>query len=134
MSPEVNGAMNTLNRLIPLVEDAERQFKGARNWGFLDLLGGETLTDIIKHYKLHKAKNIMDEVDYLLHQLSQQLGGIDMPAEYRMELGGFSTFADFLFDGVLADAYMFSKIMSSLDQVQKLKFKLYTLKDKLQHL
>lgn len=134
MNPEVAGALSTLNRLIPLVEDAERQFKSARNWGFLDLLGGETITDIVKHYKLYKAKDLMNEVDFLLRQLSQQLGGIEIPVDFRMQLGGFSSFADFLFDGVLADAYMFSKISSSLDQVQQLKYRLYTLKQKLQQM
>lgn len=133
MNPEVSNALNTVNRLIPLVEDAERQFKGARNWGFLDVLGNDSfLVDLIKHHKLNKAKDIMGEVNYLLQQLAQQLGGINIPDDYRMQLGGFLTFADFFFDGVLVDAYMISKIMSSLDQIRKLKSKLYTVKSRLE--
>lgn len=51
-----------------------------------------------------------------------------------MNVGGFLTFADFFFDGIFADAYMASKIMSSLDEVQKLKNKLYALKSRLEQI
>jgi phosphoribosylformylglycinamidine (FGAM) synthase-like amidotransferase family enzyme len=44
---------------------------------------------------------------------------------------GFSSFGDFLFDGAIFDIYMQSKIMSSLDQVRKLKNKLVQLHDML---
>lgn len=135
MSPEVSNALNTVNRLIPLVDEAERQFKGARNWGFLDVLGKDSLVvDLVKHYKLNKAKNVMDDVNYLLQELSRQLGGINIPENYRMELGGFLTFADFVFDGVLVDVYMMSKIMNSIDQIRTLKSRLYTVKSRLEQM
>lgn len=51
---------------------------------------------------------------------------------YFMHVGGFATFADFLFDGILADAYMSSKIFSSLEQVRMLRKRLYDLRDFLQ--
>ena len=86
-SPQIQNALQTVNRLVLLVEDAERHFKSARNWSFLDVLGG-----------------------------------------------GFLTFADFFFDGVFVDAYMTSKIMNSLDEVQKLKERLYILKSKLEQM
>ena len=39
-SPQIQNALQTVNRLVPLVEDAERHFKSACNWSFLDVLGG----------------------------------------------------------------------------------------------
>ena len=51
-----------------------------------------------------------------------------------MQIGNFATFADFFFDGVFADVYMVSKIMQSLDEVRRLKGKLYDLKAKLEGL
>lgn len=131
MTPEVTRAVSTVNRLIPLVEEAESQFKSARNWSFLDVLGGGTIVDLVKHYKLNKAGNTMEEVNYLLQELNRELGNISIPDDYRMQLGGFLTFADFFFDGVFVDAYMASKIMSSLDEVRKLKNRLYELKSRL---
>jgi hypothetical protein len=48
-----------------------------------------------------------------------------------MNTGGFATFADFVFDGVLADAWMESKIVSSPDQIRLLKQCLLLLQDRL---
>lgn len=133
-NPQVEKALSTVNRLIPLVEEAETHFKSARNWSFLDVLGGGLIVDLIKHSKLSKATDSMNEIDFLMRQLRSELGSIEAPDDYRMNVGGFLTFADFFFDGVFVDAYMASKIMSSLDEVQKLKNKLYALKSRLEQI
>lgn len=131
---QIQEALNTVNQLIPLVEEAECHFKSARNWSFLDVLGGGFFVDLLKHHNLNKASDSMSEINYLMQQLSFQLGSIEIPNDYRMQLGGFLTFADFFFDGFFADAYMASKIMSSLEEVQKLKNRLYILKAKLEQM
>ena len=133
-NPQVEKALSTVNRLIPLVEEAESHFKSARNWSIFDVLGGGLIVDLIKHSKLNKAANSMNEIDFLMRQLRTELGSIATPNDYRMNVGGFLTFADFFFDGIFADAYMASKIMSSLDEVQKLKNKLYALKSQLEQI
>lgn len=126
----VNEVKNTIRQILPLVDEAERKFKSARNWGFLDIFGGGLIVDLFKHGKLNSANNTMNEISYLLQILQKQLDGLTIPTDYRMKLG-FSSFGDFLFDGAIFDIYMQSKIMSSLDQVRKLKNKLVQLKDML---
>ncbi len=133
-APQIQNALSTVNRLIPLVEEAECHFKSARNWSFLDVLGGGVLVDFMKYRKLGKASDSMNEINYLMQELSQELGSIEIPNDYRMQFGGFLTFADFFFDGIFVDAYMTSKIMNSLDEVQKLKSRLYVLKSNLERL
>ena len=56
---EINGTLAILDRLLPLVDEAERKFKSARNWGFLDILGGGFIVDMIKHYKIDSASSLM---------------------------------------------------------------------------
>ena len=73
-SPQIQNALQTVNRLVPLVEDAERHFKSARNWSFLDVLGGGFLTDLVKYHKLNKASDSMNEINYLMQKLSRELG------------------------------------------------------------
>ena len=51
-------ALALIRQILPLVEAAEKKFKSARNWGFLDMFGGGTLVDLIKHYKLNTAADI----------------------------------------------------------------------------
>lgn len=129
---QVNEAISLTNQLIGEVENAERSLTSARNWGFLDVLGGGFFVDLIKHSKLNQASNSMNQVNYLMQRLQHVLGSIQMPGDYTMNVGGFATFADFLFDGAIADIYMTSKIMGSLDEVRKLKTKLYELKSRLE--
>lgn len=133
-SLQVNRALTLTDQLIACLDDAERQLSSARNWGFLDILGGGLITDLIKHSKLQNAKNSMEHVNYIMQQLQQVLGSISIPGDYRMQIGGFATFADFFFDSGIVDIYMTAKIMNSLNEVRKLKEKCYELKRRLNNL
>lgn len=131
---EVNEAKMLVRQLIPLVENAERNLSSARTWSFLDVFGGGALVDVIKHVKLDKASDSMNQVNYLMQRLQVVLGSIRIPEDYRMRVGGFATFADFLWDGAIVDVYMLSKIMSSLKTVRDLKGRLYSLKEMLERM
>lgn len=128
---QVNQALNLTDQLIAELDQAERHLSSARNWGFVDILGGGIITDLIKHSKLNNAKASMDRVNYLLQELKRVLGGISMPGDYSMNVGGIATFADFFFDSALVDAYMTAKIMSSLNEVRNLKNRCYELRSRL---
>lgn len=126
-------ALCVLDRLVPLVFDAEKRLSHARNWSFIDVLGGGFFVDIFKYLNIGRAKNSMDEANRLLRELSSILGGMEIPVDYRMQLGGFATFADFVFDGfIISDVYMAGKILSSLEQVRELKKRLVALQVQLQ--
>ena len=128
---QVNQALILTDQLIAELDQAERQLTSARNWGFLDVLGGGLITDLIKHSKLNNAKSSMDRVNYLLQELRRALGGISMAGDYSMNVGGFETFADFFFDSGIVDVYMTAKIMSSLSEVRNLKNRCYELRSRL---
>lgn len=128
---EINDVQIIINQLLPLIDEAEDQFRGARNWGILDILGGGTLVDIIKHTKLNKASNCMNQINYLLHDLQRELKDVTIPTDFQMNTASFATLADFMFDGILADVYMQSKIVSSMEQVQELRRRLLILQEKL---
>ncbi len=128
---QINQALSLTDQLISELDQAEGQLSSARNWGFLDVLGGGLITDLIKHSKLNNAKLSMERVNYLLQELKRVLGGISMPGDYSMNVGGFETFADFFFDSGIVDVYMTAKIMSSLNEVSNLKNRCYELRNKL---
>lgn len=132
MDRQVGYALDTVYRLIPLVEDAERSFKSARNWSVIDMLGGGFIVDLFKHMSLGNARDKMNEVQFLLEKLQGELNSITIPGDYRMKMNGFLTFGDFFFDGILFDALMASKIFSSLDEIQRLKEKLKIVKNNLE--
>jgi len=131
---QVNQALILTDQLISELDQAERQLSSARNWGFLDVLGGGFIVDLIKHSKLSNAKSSMDRVNYLLQELKRVLGGISMAGDYSMNVGGFETFADFFFDSGIVDVYMTAKIMSSLNEVRNLKNRCYELRSRLSNI
>ena len=131
---QVNQALILTDQLISELDQAERQLSSARNWGFLDVLGGGFIVDLIKHSKLSNAKSSMDRVNYLLQELKRVLGGISMAGDYSMNVGGFETFADFFFDSGIVDVYMTAKIMSSLNEVRNLKNRCYELRTRLSNI
>ncbi len=131
---EIQDVLVIIDQILPLIDQAEDKFRSARNWGFLDILGGGLIVDLIKHSKLGSASDIMNRINYLLHDLQRELKDVVVPTDFSMNTATFATFADFLFDGILADVYMQSKIMSSMEQVRELRNRLIYLKDKLMDL
>lgn len=125
---QINRALSLTDELINCLDDADRQLSSARNWGFLDVLGGGLIIDLIKHHKLNKASIAMEHVNSIMQELKQVLGAINIPDTYRLKVGGFATFADFFFDSGIVDIYMTAKIMSSLSEVRKLKKRSYELR------
>jgi len=125
---QINKALSLTDELIDCLNTAERQLSSARNWGFLDVLGGGLVVDLIKHSKLRNAQTSMEHVNNLMQELKNTLGSISITDDYRMQIGGFATFADFFFDSAFVDVYMTAKIMNSLSEVRRLKEKCYELK------
>lgn len=131
---EINDVQQIINQLLPLIDEAENKFRKARNWGFFDILGGGFITDIIKHSNLGAASDIMNRINYLLQDLQRELNQVVIPTDFSMNTGSFSTFADFVFDGLLADIYMQSKIMTSIDQIRELRSRIMVLRERLSEL
>jgi len=128
---EIGDAQKIVEQLLPLVAEAEKRFKSARNWSFVDIFGGGLIVDFIKYSKLGSAGDTMNKIQYLLECLQRELSEIHIPTDYTMNLGSLVTLADFVFDGILVDVYMQSKIMSSLKQVQELHERLKIVHTKL---
>lgn len=124
-----SSVLAVLEKLLPAVEEAERHLKAARNWGIADLLGGGFLIDLFKHSRLNKAAAAMETVHAHMNDLSKAMAGSESKIDFRMQIGELSTLADFLFDGIFADAYMQSKISASLGKVRELKNRLLQLKE-----
>lgn len=131
---EINDVQKIIDEILSLIDEAETKFNKARNWGFFDILGGGFITDLFKHSNLDSASDIMNKINYLLKDLQRELNEVVTPTDFSMNTNTFASFADFIFDGVLADAYMQSKIMSSLKELKNLRSTLLSLKSKLSNL
>ena len=124
---QISRIRDIISQMMPFVESAEAKFRSAKNWGFFDILGGGFIVDMIKHSKLNSARNDLDRINYFLQCLKNEMQQNVSSTDFSMNMSGFAMFADFVFDGVFADLYMQSKIVSSLNQLQDLKNRLLML-------
>ena len=107
---EIREAIAAGERALSSMRAAQNSLDSARGWGILDMFGGNLITGLIKHSKVSDASRYVDaarrDMAYFQNELQdiQDLQGLDI------RIGDFLTFADFFWDGFLADILVQSKI------------------------
>ncbi len=105
---EVNEAISAADDAIYYLEKAKKSLSSAGNWGLIDIFGGNTASGLFKHMKLGRAENDIEAARRSLRKFSKELKDVNVMDS--VEIGGFLTFADFFFDGFIADILVQSKI------------------------
>lgn len=114
---EMNEAVQAGERALRSLRTAQNQLRSAGNWGLLDMFGGGLFSNIIKHSKINDATRYMEDAKRDLQTFQRELKDVNIPMNLRMEVGSFLSFADFFFDGFLADYMVQSKISEAKEQV-----------------
>ena len=115
---EISEAIVAGERALNSLYAAQDKLKSARGWGMIDLFGGGLFTDMIKHSKMDAASRCMEDAKRHLKAFQRELKDVNLSLDLRMEVGGFLSFADFFFDGLVADYLVQSKIASAREQVE----------------
>ena len=100
---EIREAINAGERALRSLQDAKSSLDSARGWGILDILGGRGFSGLIKHVKIGDARSSLDQAKADLECFSRELSDVRKIQGLDIEIGDFLTFADFFFDGFLAD-------------------------------
>lgn len=116
---EINEAIIAGERALNSLYAAKEKLKSARGWGIFDLFGGGFLTDMIKHSQMRDASRYMEDAKYQLQIFQRELKDVNLSLNLRMEVGGFLSFADFFFDGLVADYLVQSKIADARAEVEE---------------
>jgi hypothetical protein len=106
-------------RALQSLNNAKAELNSAKNWGLVDLFGGGTLTGLIKYSKMNNAQRYMEQAKYDLSCFGKELNDVNMVCDLNMDVGGFLTFADFFFDGVVADWLVQDRINEARRQVDE---------------
>ena len=114
---EIYEAIEAGERALNSLYAAQDKLKSARGWGMLDMFGGGFITDLMKHSKINDASRCMEDAKCHLKKFQKELKDVNLPLNIRMEVGGFLSFADFFFDGIVADYLVQSKIANAREQV-----------------
>ncbi len=105
---EIREAIRAGERALDSLKEADRQLSSAGTWGLIDIFGGNTFSGLMKHMRVNNASRYVDE-----------LGDIRDLENLNVDIDGFLTFADFFFDGFVADIFVQSKIRKGQQQVRE---------------
>ncbi|MEE1313569.1 MAG: hypothetical protein UHS41_07570 [Lachnospiraceae bacterium] len=115
---EIREAIAAGERALTSLYAAQEKLKSARGWGMFDMFGGGLLTDMIKHSKIKDASKCMEDAKIHMKTFQKELKDANLSLDLCMEIGSFLSFADFFFDGLVADYMVQSKIANAREQVE----------------
>lgn len=92
----------------------QSELSSAENWGTWDMLGGGTLATMAKHSKIDEARRLAQLAQRDLRRFREELADADQRLQVTLnDIGGFSTFADYFFDGLIADWMVQTKVQNA---------------------
>ena len=81
------------------------------------MFGGGGFVTLIKHGKLEGAQYELEQAQLALARLSDELRDVEGFAGIGVDMGGFMSFADFLFDNAFVDMLVQQKISEARRRV-----------------
>ncbi|MBP1768986.1 MAG: hypothetical protein H6P98_3101 [Candidatus Aminicenantes bacterium] len=120
---EIGEAVAAGDEVIAGLDSVIAYFKSAGNWGIVDLIGGGLIVTAVKHSKIDRAKAAIHEVQTRLGRFRRELADLRTGPEAPLgvEISSFEKFADYLFDGLIFDWIVQSKINRSLDAAREMR-------------
>ena len=116
MEREIREARAAGIRALNSLRRAQKLLDSARSWGMLDMLGGGGIVGMVKHIRLDDAREALDAARRDLIGFRRELGDVEAP---EIDVDGFLTFADFFFDGLLADFMVQRRVNEARVQVAR---------------
>ena len=108
-------AIDAGERALDSLYGVRKELESAGNWGLLDMFGGGMFTTFVKHSKMNEAQRYMERAKRDLAAFSRELA--DVSETLNINSGDFLTFADYFFDGFVADMMVQSRIRDAQRQV-----------------
>ncbi|MCH4208174.1 MAG: hypothetical protein LKF79_03395 [Solobacterium sp.] len=114
---EIGEAVGAAEVALSHLYKAHDMLKSAGNWGVVDILGGGMLTTFVKHNKMDNARNELQMAKNALQDFSRELRDLDRVVDISCG-DDFMDFADYFFDGAMADFLVQSRISDTRRRVE----------------
>lgn len=105
-------------RALDSLREAYMKLDSARGWGVYDILGGGLISSLIKHGKMDKAQDCLQDAKRDLKRFEIELQDLNNFENINLDTRDFLGFADLVFDGLIADAMMQSRINEARSKVR----------------
>ena len=112
---ELTQAIEAGQSALRAVDDVHQALRSAAGWGAFDLLGGGALVTLAKHSKIDDAKVRVERMQRDLKRFGSELDDVGERLRGSLQIDGMSKFADYFFDGFIAD----SMVQSRISQAQR---------------
>ncbi len=119
INKEKREAIEAGERALQSLRCAQDNLNSAKNWGMVDLFGGGFISTMVKHSKMDRAQQYMEQARYDLQSFSRELNDVNMACDLHIETNDFLTFADYFFDGFVADWLVQDRINNARSQVNE---------------
>jgi DNA repair exonuclease SbcCD ATPase subunit len=107
---ELREAIKAGESALASLRKVDAELRSAANWGTWDMLGGGMISTMAKHSKIDSAKQQARHAQRALRRFQEELADANQRLQVALEIEGFSKFADYFFDGLIADWVVQSKI------------------------
>ena len=118
---ELAEAVSAGEQALSIAREVIKDLDSAKSWSTMDLVGGGFLADMAKYNKLDQVQDETLELQNALRGFRTELADVteQVSGDLHLEIGDFLHFADFFFDGLIADWMVHDKIAESYDRAQK---------------
>ncbi|HYF96213.1 MAG TPA: hypothetical protein VD969_28730 [Symbiobacteriaceae bacterium] len=114
---EAYNAGRSADSALSQVEDC---LGSAAGWGTFDMLGGGLIATAVKHSRIDDARRHVHYAQQALSAFQRELKDVAMVIQVgEIQIGSFATFADFFFDGLIADWIVQSRINDSRESARR---------------
>lgn len=119
---ELQEAIEAGKHALVQLQKVQDSLGSAQRWGVWDMLGGGLIATAVKHSRIDDARQHVHSAQQALHWFIRELKDVNphLQADITIDIGGFATFADYFFDGLLVDWIVQSRIKQSLNNVNDL--------------
>jgi len=131
---EIQEAIQAADNAVFHLNAAKECLRKAGNWGVVDLLGGGLLSTFIKHSKMGDAEQELASAREALRQFAGELADVGDAVDFDIQVNDFLSFADYFFDGLIADWLMQKRISEANQQVTEALERVTQIRSRLQNL
>ena len=118
---EINEALSAGSRCLFASNNVIENLKKASDWGTWDVLGGGSMSTLIKHDYMHKAQSSVSVLQTELRYFRSELADVKIYSSLYVQTDSLTQFADFFFDNIFIDLSVQDRIKSSLRSVTETK-------------
>lgn len=121
---EIREAIASGEKAKELAEAAYDNLDSADGWSTWDIFGGGLMTDLMKHSDIDDAQEMIEALQVQLRNFKTELTDVRIDADIRIDISEMLKFADYFFDGFLADFEVKHRIEDAIGQVEEVQEKI----------